>query len=186
MAEPTESDIPPAYPEQRQKEGARGRAVTLADGREWLLHPTYFEAIFDEVRDEVFDQIHLRGRVDKELVLKLAWVQLGFNYEITQAEFLFLVNATLGREDLKDGFTKAVLDQAILNTNQQWTYSDWVRTAFFVGGVDPRAAHDHDLPALLAQLVASGRVADPNRYVAALKARQKRTQLDTIGPPPGV
>lgn len=180
------------YPPQRPR-AARldGESAMMADGQRWVLFPGYFLTSLDPIRDRLFD-LWAAGRpfaVDD--VATAAAALLSLNYELTLDEARLLVYGTIGRSETGSGFATAVLHSLVINFTQRWTYSEWQQTAFILAGVDASSVPVDKMPAMLAHLIAAGRVAPPEKYVGSLVHLDYRKQLlkATTSPtviPPGM
>jgi hypothetical protein len=158
-AGPAARDTP--TPDGRARRGATGIPVTLTDGRTWLLPRLYYTRQLDELRDRLFDDLVARHSVRIADVRLAAFILLCSNYRLGRDEAFRLL--AVPAPEIKD----AVIDALIPPACESLSVSDWTRSALLANGIKPDDVPGEDLPAVLAQLEAAGRIAPASRFSAA-------------------
>jgi hypothetical protein len=145
---PTTPTTLPLDPDCRALEGARGTPAVLGDGLTWLLAEGGLNNSLDPVRDRLWDDSALSGKVDVGEVQEAAWVLLMANYELAPEE----------AADLIDGADPAALTDAVVAAMfgpepGHRTYTEWATSALMANGLDPARVPTAMMPAVLKQLV---------------------------------
>ena len=150
----------PLDPDCRALEWARGTPVVLGDGRAWVLAEGSLNNSLDAVRDRLWDDSALEGKVALADVREAAWVLLLSNYELTPEEAAGLL----------DGADPAALADATVEAMfgpeaGKRTYTMWASSALLANGLDPARTPTAMMPAVLDQLVRCRRCIPASEYI---------------------
>jgi hypothetical protein len=163
-------------PEAREKEGASGVPVMLADGRTWLLCDGGLCNALDGLRDEIDDQARLRGAVDITLIRGAAFTMLRSNYLLSDAEAADLI---LGAE--VQPLTDAVSIAFFGDPDGRQTFTVWAAASFLANNIDPANVPYHLRQHVLDILVQTHRTIPASKFIesaiAAPRYREFRAKL---------
>jgi hypothetical protein len=171
---------------ERRKPGANGRPIRLADGTYWLLAtPTYCahdtgltRPLVDQLLDRLFDRIALGDGFAIEDICQVAKALLIANYTLSDADLTALLAISSGPDI--SAFVASVLEALFTSEHTDNTYTDWIRATLIANGLHATTISTHDLPNVLAILVATHRTVLLRHFADTCKAVHERTLLDTL------
>jgi hypothetical protein len=166
--------------------GANGRPIRLSDGKHWLLAtPTYCarggaltRPTVDQPLDRLFDRIALSDGFVIEDIWEIAKALLSDNYTLSTADATQLL--TLSNPAELRVLIASVLAALFGSDDTEKTYTDWIRATLIANGLDSAEISTHDLPNVLAILVATHRTVPLSRFADTCSAANERTSLDTL------
>jgi hypothetical protein len=166
-AKRTKKAPPPPIPtpeERRRRPDISGVAVTLHGGGEWLLARASLVTTpgFRLIRDRLFDEWALSGKLDVAVIRAAALCLLVANYDLAHDEAAALVLTTD-----PGAFGDAVLD-ATVNVDppgRRWT--DWALSVLYANGIEPAKVPGDALLGTLNQLILTGRAVPPQEWTDA-------------------
>lgn len=171
-------DCRPLIPGDRARDRRpRGVPIDLADGRTWVIAHGGTRPGLAPVRDSLYADVTLGGKVP---MLDLWWAALALlaaNYDVTPSE----------GESLLIGVEPAALADAVMaalfgEPDRERTYSAWVETSLRGNAIDPAMIPPEQLPWVLELLVVTKRAIPPEKWidadVAATRFREAREMAE--------
>ena len=172
-ATPVEQSTPPDSldPSAFKYRGVEGEPFR-AMGGEWLLARPGLSPDLDGLRDRLFDDMTLTGKVVSQDIYEAAFILLKLNYQVTSEQ----------AGDVLMAAEKVALCQAVLAAffgpvKLERNYSEWARASLRINGLDPLAVSARELPHILNLLTLTGRTAGASKYVESAEAVDRRTQM---------
>jgi hypothetical protein len=140
----------------------------LIDGSTWLLAHGGCASILDVYRDRLDDHARLKDQVALADIFEAARVMLQANYDITVLEAVHLMAST----DPK-ALTEAVMTAMFGGGSVHKTYSMWMMSSLYGAGLNPEIIPAEWIPAVLDQLVMTGRAVPISKFTDAAQAAPK-------------
>lgn len=146
------TDPRPLTPQARLRRALPGRTIRLAEAT-WSIPYAVYARAYDQIRDRMYESIAGRGTVARADIVICAHSLLCLQYDLSEEE----VHALLGPVDPTD-LTEAVLACLMGEDDPLRSYSNWVRTSLIINNLDPDKIHPTELPVVMFQLEALGRI----------------------------
>jgi hypothetical protein len=163
----------PLTPEARRRgDFPAGATVTLSDNLEWPIPLGSQARILDQLRDRMFDQQTMTGKVDIADVLEVAYTLFTAGYDIDGTELTMLLTGVD-----PSTLATAVLTAMCAGDSGHRTYGDWVDSALLANGLDRKNIPAKMLPHVLRQLVRTGRAEEPAAFISSMDAAAQRRRL---------
>lgn len=157
-------------PDARRRPSVVGGTPTQLAGQEWLLASGV--PWFDNVWDRLYDGNVTQRKYETSDVQLAAVHLLIANYDLSPDEAVPLI---MGADPatLVGAVEIALFGPAKPHTR----WSDWVRSAFVVNGIDMAEVPPDILSDVLNQLIITGRAADPNEFITSSAYMRKRGKM---------
>jgi hypothetical protein len=170
--EETATEMPNAVQTQRNAtiEGVEIESL----GQTWKLARLGLAKSITKERDSIYEESTLTGKVSMRDIRACAWYMLEANYKI-EPEQAILIIKDADQEDLVDATVAAAFVDRYSQNEE--TYTNWVRSALLTNGIDPAKISNADVPHVLRQLVATNRAMPITEFCAADRHVQMKAEL---------